>query len=65
MTSTTLHEPLEISVLPVKRKIVGARTFLRLINGPNRKNIKSTRYVAPRLGSKHFGKFIIEYEWTE
>jgi len=62
----SIEAPVIINSLIKKHKIVDSRTFLRIVNNPNRRRrIRRTRYLPAKLGSNNFGKFLIEYEWSE
>lgn len=51
-------------LFPKTHKDVTPREFLRLANA-DRSNIKSTRIIAPRIGSRNFGRIRIEFKSPE
>lgn len=49
-----------IDMTPVKRESVSAAEFVRIVKTrPN--SIARSRFVAPRLGERGFGRFDVEY----
>ena len=47
-------------LFPKTHKDVTPREFLKL-SAAERRNIKTSRILAPRLGSRNFGKIRVEY----
>ena len=50
----------EIKTRPVKEEYLSAKNFLKV----NPKDIKRSRVIPPRIGSKSFGKIHVEYKHT-
>lgn len=48
---------------PVKKEIVSPEVFIKLSNTSN--NIERSRFIAPKIGGKGFGKFEVTYRYAE
>lgn len=54
-------EARKIDMVPVTRETISAREYLN-INKTQPTTIKSATFVAPRIGGKGFGAFVVEYK---
>ena len=41
--------------------IVSAGALVRILESPAKRNVKRVKFMPPSFGSKHFGRFMIEY----
>lgn len=54
---------MEKMLTPKFERRVSAEEYLTIMrNTKSRKNIKSSRYIAPKIGSSHYGKFEVKYK---
>lgn len=51
----------EIPMRPVKSEVVSSKKFLDI----PKSDIKTSKFIPPKLGSLSFGKFIVEYKHTK
>lgn len=52
---------MKIEFLAKKKKVVGAKKLLNLIENQSNK-IDSVQFISPKLGSRSLGKFLVKYE---
>jgi hypothetical protein len=52
----------KVELLPHKRKVHSAASFLKLAQKHPEK-IEDVKFITPKLGSRNLGKFLVEYEW--
>ena len=53
-------KPSTIEMQPKTRAFLGPADFIKVSNKQGA-NIRSSKYVPPRIGSKHFGFFEVEF----
>jgi hypothetical protein len=44
-----------------KKRVVDARSFVNILNY-RKEQVKTTKFIPPKLGKKDFGKFIVEFK---